>query len=309
MSYILRVKIIGVSNEAGDVAVNMQCHLTDTTGIPFTTSGTNSFGTLDEFVVRAPKSSIPGTGRLAYLTALAADAIALKYDANLDATGEDGSDVLVMETTSVDRIFLDLLVDGPGVTTPTPLISVLSTTNVLLTDPLILEFTGDAVSNEIAVTGDLTLDDNTITSMSSTTGLADGMFISGPGIPSFATIVSITAADEIIISQNALLTSVTAALVFTDNPDSEFLTSVTPAILSDRYVGMSIVGAGLPDNTTIAEVISSSEARLSTLATSTETTETYAITGTASYFFDTSGLTVDYTDLQRVLDIVDFDLL
>lgn len=305
MSYVLRVKIIGVANEAGDVAVNMQCHLTDTNGVPFTTTD----GTLDEFVVRAPKSSDPGTGRLAYLTGLAEDAIALKYNTYLSATGSDGLDVLTMATTAVDQVFLDLLVDGPGISAPTPLLSVLSTTDVLLTDTLTLEYTGDTISNEIDETGDVTLDDNTITSMSSTADVTAGMFISGPGIPAFATVVSVTSGTEIVISQNAVLTTGSAAVVFTDNPESEYLTAVSPAILQDSYVGMSITGDGIPDGTTIAEVIAPDELRLSTLATSTNTTSTYSITGAASYFFDTSGLTIDYTDLQRVLDIVDFDNL
>ena len=305
MAYILRVKIIGVANEAGDVAVNMQCHLTATAGVPFT----NTAGVLDEFVVRAPKSSDPGTGRLAYLTGLAEDAIALKYDVSLAADGSDGSDVLTMATTAVDQIFLGLLVDGPGVTTPTPLISVLSTTDVLLTDTLTLEYTGDTISNEIDETGDVTLDDNTITSMSSTADVTAGMFVTGPGIPVFASVVSVTSGTELVISQNAVLTTGSAALVFTDNPESEFLTAVTPAILQDSYVGMSIVGDGIPDGTLIAEVIATDELRLSALATSTNTTSAYSIAGTAPYFFDTSGLTVDYTDLQRLLDIVDFDNL
>lgn len=305
MSYILRVKVIDVVNEPNDVAVQLQSHLTDTAGVPFL----NSSGRLDEFIIRAPKSSIPGTGIIAYLNALALEQIAIKYDAELTAIGEDGSDVLSMSTSDVDSVFTDLLVDGPGLSSPSALISITSPTQILLADPLTLEYTADTTNPEFTKTGDLTLDDNIITSMSNVTDIEVGMSISGAGIPVFATVSSILSSSSIAMTQNAVASGTGVSLTFSSHPDSSLLKSVSPAILSERYVGMGISGPGIPEDTTIAEVNSSSELLLSTSATATNIGATYTVTGEASYFFDTSALTIDLSDLVRVDSIIDFSAL
>jgi len=303
--YTLRVKVIDVVNEPNDIAVECRSHLTDSLGIPFL--GSN--GRIDEFTVRAPKSSVPLTGTTAYLEALALEQIAFKYDADLSAIGTTGSKILLLSTTSVDRLFTELLVDGPGLTAPATLDSITSTTQILLSDTLTLEYTGDTVNAEFTETGTVTLDSNTITAMSDTSNILPGMNISGTGIPAFATVVSVTSGTEIVITQNAVASAGGATLTFSIDPDSLFLTAVTPAILSDRYIGMVVAGPGIPVGTTVVEVNSSSELELSASATSDNTTATYTITGAANYFFDTSGLTVDLTDLQRVVDLIDFSAL
>ena len=79
MAYVLKVKTIGVANEAGDRAVVLTCHLTDSLSVPFT--DTNN--AIENFTVRAPASSIPGSGYLAYLTDLTEIEIGKKYDKTL----------------------------------------------------------------------------------------------------------------------------------------------------------------------------------------------------------------------------------
>jgi hypothetical protein len=306
VAYILRVKVVNVVNEPNDVAVELQTHLTDDFGVPFIDPTTSR---LDEFTIRAPKSSVPGAGLLAYLTALATTQISLKYDLELVATGIDGSDEVSLLATDVDKVFTDLLVDGPGLSAPATLDSVISTTQILLSSSLTLEYTADTTNQEFSVTGTVTLDDNTITAMSDTSNIEQGMNIFGTGIPAFATVVSVLSASSIVITQNAVVSAGGTTLTFSIDPDSTLLTAVSPAILTDRYEGMVVDGPGVVTGTTVAAVNSGSELVLSEPATADNTTATYTITGSAFYFFDTSGLTIDFTDLQRVIDIIDFTAL
>lgn len=306
MAYILRVKVIDVVNEPNDVAVEMIAHLTDDFGVPLVDSATSR---IDEFTIRAPKSSVPGSGLLAYLTALAVDQIAFKYDMDLRATGVDTSDKLTLATADVTALFTDLLVDGPGLTTPASLDSIISGTQILLSSALDLEYTADTVNREFTKTGDVVLDDNVINSMSNTTGIEQGMNISGTGIPAFATVTSVLSGTSIVITQNAVISAGGTTLTFSIDADSLLLTAVSPAILTDRYVGMVVDGPGIVEDTTVVDVNSTSELVLSAPATADNTTATYTITGAATYFFDTSGLTIDFTDLQRVIDIIDFTAL
>lgn len=305
MSYILRVKVIDVVNEPNDVAVELKSHLTDTAGVPFL----NTLGRVDEFTIRAPKSSIPGTGIVAYLSALALEQIAFKYDVELTATGEDGSDILSLAATDVERVFTDLLVDGPGLSAPSVLTSVTSTTQILLADALTLEYTADTINQEFTETGDLTVDDNVITSMSDTSNIEIGMSITGAGVPVFSTVSSILSGSSIAMTQNAVATVGSATLTFATDPDSLLLSSVSPAILTDRYVGMEVYGPGIPTGTTVTAVNSTSELELSANATADNIGATYTITGSAPYFFDTSALIIDLSDLTRVDTIIDFSAL
>lgn len=305
MAYILRVKVIDVINEPNDVAVQLQSHLTDDFGVPFL----NTTNRIDEFIIRAPKSSVPGTGIPAYLETLALEQIALKYEFNLAATGENGSNVLALSTTDVQKLFTDLLVDGPGLSAPSNLDSVISTTQIQLADNLTLEYTANTTNREFTETGTVTSGSNSITGMSSTTNIETGMSIEGTGVPVFATVASVVSSSEIVMTQNAVASAGGTTLTFATDPDSLLLTSVSPAILSDRYVDMVVAGPGIPVGTTVASVTSTSELVLSANATSDNTGATYTITGSASYFFDTSGLVIDFTDLTRVDTIIDFSAL
>lgn len=293
-------------NESNDVAVELQSHLTDDVGIPFVDPTTSR---LDEFTIRAPKSSVPGTGLLAYLTALAIDEIGNKYDVNLNATGADSSDELELAATDVDKLFTDLLVEGPGLAAPVTLTSITSGTRVLLSSALTLSYTADTTNQEFTVTGTVTSGSDTITGMSDTSNIEQGMSITGTGIPSFATVSSVISASSIVMTQNAVASAGGTTLTFSVDPDSSLLTSVSPAILTDRYIGMVVDGPGIVEGTTVLEINSSSELVLSEPATANNTGATYTITGEASYFFDTAGLTIDFTDLQRVIDIIDFTAL
>lgn len=308
--YFLKVKIINVKNEAGDVVVELTSHLVDSAGVAFTNTTSNG-SSIDTFIIRAPASSLPGAGYLAYLTALAQDEIAKHYNISLPATGIHGGDTLLMTANDISsNLFIDLEVDGPGLTAAETLVSVISPTEILLSGTLNLEFTGNTASPEITRTGDVTITSSTISGMSSTSGLEGGMIVDGLGIPSGALILAINSGTEIVISQNALATNSGVTLTFTTDPESEYLDSLSPAIFDDRYLDLGITGPDIPADTTIEEVISSSRVRLSQSATGDNTGATYSIEDNSiNYDFDTNTLTVDYSDLQRVVDIINFNIL
>lgn len=75
--------------------------------------------------------------------------------------------------------------------------------------------------------GDLTISTATVTNIASTTGMLPGRFITGIGIPSNTTILTVDSATQITLTQNALVTA-TAALL--SNSTSSFTTpqSVVP---------------------------------------------------------------------------------
>lgn len=308
--YVLKVKTINVKNEAGDSAVELVSHLADSAGVPFTTETSNG-NSIDTFIIRAPASSLPGSGYLAYLTALAGDEIAKHYNVTLPANGEDGGDTLLMTADDISgNLFLGLQVDGPGLASAETLDSIISPTEILLSGPLTLEFTGSTKSPEITYAGDVTLDSQTISNMSSTSGLVGGMTISGLGVPAGASILAVNSATEIVISQNALATNASTPLTFATDPESAYLDSLSPALFDDRYLDLAVTGPGIPNNTVIEEVVSSSRIRLSQNATGTNSGAAYSIeSNSIAYDFDTGALVVDYSDLQRVVDIINFGAL
>ena len=306
MPYALRVQSIDVINEAGDAAVELVSHLVDDLGVPFTTSS----GALDQFIIRAPASDLPGSGFQTYLETLALEEIAKKYDASYPATAEHNSNILSLLETDVDRVFLDLQVDGPGLSAPATLISVLSATEIRLSSTVTREFTGDTTSPEIITTGDVTASDTVITNVGSTTGIESGMSITGTGVPFGAIVQSVDTATQITISQDIVTSGSGVTLTFTTNPETFFLDSVSPAILTSDFEGMTVTGAGIPTDTTIEEVISTSRLRLSQAATSTNAAATYTFSGSVPYAFDTSTLTIDVsTEIARVVSIIDFTAL
>jgi hypothetical protein len=308
--YFLKVKTISVTNEAGDSVVELRSHLADSAGVAFTTQ-TGNGRTLDTFTIRAPASSLPGSGYLAYLTALAQDELAKHYNVALEGTAEHGGDTLLMSEDDISgNLFIGLQADGPGLAAPETLDSIISPTEILLSGTFNMDFTGNSTSPEISRTGNVTLDSPTISGMSSTTGLEGGMIVDGFGIPSGAVILAVNSGTEIVISQNALATTGGASLTFTTNAESAYLDSLSPAIFDDRYMDLGITGPNLPADTIISEVVSSSRVRLSQNATGSNTGATYSIgDNIISYDFDTSTLTVDYSDLQRVVDIINFSVL
>ena len=221
--------------------------------------------------------------------------------------GIHGNDTLLLSESDVSGLFIDLLVTGPGLSAAANLDSIVATTEILLSSTVTLEFTGDSTSPDIIYTGTVSSGSQVITGMSSTTDLVGGMTITADGVPTGSVIVAIdSGASTVTSSQQALSSPGAVSITFNDNDESNFLDSLSPAIFDESYVGMPISGPNLQTNTTILEVISSSRVRLSLPATGTGVGGTYTISGPAGYFFDTSGLVVDYTDLQRVVDIINF---
>jgi len=302
MSYILRVKQISVAYESGDSVVIVTCYLTDSAGIAFK----NSNGEIDTFTIRAPKSSVPLTGILTYLTDLAQDQIGFKYDQQLSGTGTNGSNILTLSTSDIAKIFIDDTISGVGITTTLNVDSIKSTTELLLSGNLALAYTGNTTSPSFTYTGNVASGSNVITSMSSIAGIVGGMAITGYGIPNGASVSSINSPTSIVITQNALASTTGATLTFSTNPSSSYVTSLNPAIFTIAYEGLTITGPSISRGTTISQAISTSEVLLSQAATGTTTGGTYVISGSPTYSFDTSAWVVDYTSLQKVIDIIDF---
>jgi len=306
MGYTLKVRTINVVNETNDVVVLLISHLTDDFGIPFRTSS----NTIDSFTIRVPKSSLPGTVDLAFLTGLAEDQIAIKYNKTLTAQGSDGSDVLFMSEIDVSGLFIDLLVDGPGLTASANLDSIIGTTEIQLDTALTLDFTGNTTAPSFTVTGDTTISTATITGIADTSNIENGMFIAGAGIPAGSTVSSVISGTSVQITQLALATASGVTMTLETDSDSAFLDSLSPANFDTRYIGLPIEGPSLELDTTILGIESTSKIELSRNATATSVGGAYTISsGQIPFTFDTSGLTIDFTDLQRVVDIIDFSAL
>ena len=303
--YTLKVKKISVNNEAGDTTVIVTCYLLDSNNISFK----NSNGEVDTLTIRAPKSSIPLSGYLAYLTGLATAQIAYKYNKDLSATGVHNSNQLTLSEMDLKNLFIDLRVSGVGITSTLDLDSITSVSNIKLSGNVTLQFTGNTTSPTFTKTGDTTISTNVISNMSSTTGILGGMVVTGTGIPNGAVVVSILSSTDIVISQNALASNAGITLTFSTDSNSQYLTSLSPAIFTSKYEGLTITGPSIAKSTTILEVVSTSTVKLSQNATGGTTGGTYLISGTPIYHFDTAGLTVDYTSLQKVVDIIDFSNL
>lgn len=303
--YTLKVKKISVENESGDTTVIVTCYLLDGNNISFK----NSNGELDTFTIRAPKSSLPLSGYLTYLTGLATAQIAYKYNKTLSAVGVDGSDTLTLSEADIKSVFIDMKVSGPGISTTLDVESITSVSNIKLSGDLTLEHTGNTTAPTFTHTGDTTISSNTITNMSATTNIVEGMVVSGLGIPSGAVVISILSSTSIVISQNALATNAGITLTFSTNANSQYVTSLNPAIFTTKYEGLTITGTNIARNTTVLETISTSSIKLSQNATGGATGATYVISGTPTYYFDTAGWTVTYSGLQKVVDIIDFSNL
>jgi hypothetical protein len=301
--YTLKVKKISVANESGDSVVIVTCYLVDSNGIAFK----NSNGEVDTFTIRAPKSSVPLSGILAYLEGLAEDQILFKYTQELNAVGTDSSDILMLSESDIKKVFIDHTVSGVGISTNLNLDSIKSTTEAILSGDLTLEFTGNTTSPSFTRTGNVVISSNVISNVSpNTTGIVGGMSISGYGIPNGAVVIAINSSSQIVISQNALASTTGATLTFSTDSESAYATSLNPAIFTTVYEGLTIEGPSIPRDTTILTVESTSRVKLSQNATATTTSGTYVISGSPLYTFDPAGWTVDYADLSKVTDIIDF---
>lgn len=302
MSYTLKVQKINVVYEAGDSVVEVVCYLSDPNGIAFK----NSNNEVDTFIIKAPKTSIPGSGVLAYLTGLASDEIAYKYTKQLAATGAHNSALLRMSESDVKNLFVDLKVSGVGIATSANLVSIKSSTEILLSDNLTLEYTANTTAPSFTITGDVASASNIISNVSSVANVVNGMTISGYGIPNGATVLAINSPTSITMSQNALSTNAGITLTLATDSESQYLTSLNPAIFTTAYEDLLVSGPSLLRDTTILEVETTSRAKLIQNATGATTAGTYVISGSPTYSFDASNLVIDYSALQTVVDIIDF---
>ena len=186
MSYDYKVKVkkIGIVNEAGDRVVLITCYIVDFYGVALKAVD-NSI----TFDVRVPKSApIPSSIATTYLPDLAKAQIAKKYNRYLTATytPTHGSNKLLFYSTDVDKLFVGLTVTGPGIMN----------------------------SYTVTYTGNTTISNNIITSMSSVVGLFVGMLITGTNIPSGSTIQYINSSSSITLSQNAIATASSSSFIF-----------------------------------------------------------------------------------------------
>ncbi|MEI7908109.1 MAG: hypothetical protein WCK77_00605 [Verrucomicrobiota bacterium] len=139
----------------------------------------------------------------------------------------------------------------------------------------------------------------TTVTVASTAGLVAGMTVTGTGITSSATIVSIFDATHYAISQN--LGNSTATINFThtlalSSTTTSASTRVGVASTAGMVAGMAVTGTGIPASTTIASVTDATHYVLSAAATATGTNNlTYTNTLAATYSSTTSTVTVDST--------------
>lgn len=298
MSYKVKVKKIGIVNEAGDRVVLITCYLVDPFGIALkAVDGSITFD------VRVPKSApIPDPVLINYLPNLAVAQIAKKYNRYLTATSTPihGSNKILFKSTDVDKLFTGLTVSGPGIATTANLNSISAPTEIQLSSNLTLQIPTSTTAPFLTKTGDTTIDSNVLTNLSNTTGLIGGMFITGTGIPYGSTILAINSSTSITITQKATSGGTGNTFTFTTVTDSIYLTTTAPYFYSTIYENLTVVGPNtIPKNTTIEEVISTTKVKLTNNATDTASGTT-TISGSFNYYFDTVSLTLDTSELSNI---------
>jgi len=309
MSYIVKVKKISVVNEVGDRVVVINCYILDSAGTAIKSIDGGEIG----FDIRAPKSAPLSDPILTnYLPDLAKDQIKKKYNRYLTVTTTPthGSNKLLFNASDIDKLFTGLTVTGPGITSATTLTSITTPTEIQLSSNLTLQLTGSTTSPSLTPTGTTTLDSAIITLMSSTTGIVGGMFVSGTGIPYGSTVLSVNSASSITLTQKATASNSGVTFTITTVADSIYLTTVIALFTSTVYEGLTISGTSIPRNTTIDEVINSTKVKLTNNATGASTS-TRTISGSPVYYFDTSNIVFDTSELSNISDLplINFDQL
>jgi hypothetical protein len=132
------------------------------------------------------------------------------------------------------------------------------------------------IRNCYSMTGNTTNLSTTISSIPSTAGLAPGAAISGAGIPANAYIVSVTDANDIVISAAATATATGVALAFTPKTlicnfptGSPTVNVVNGGTTTGLTVGQVVIGQGISAaaTTTIASIVNSTQFTISTATT------------------------------------------
>ena len=306
MGYKVKVKKIAVVNEAGDRTVVITAYLIDTAG-----SAIQAVDNSITFDVRAPKSSLPVSGRDTWLVNLTKDQISKKYNRYLTVTKSPthNTNKLLFNSTDVSKLFNGLTVIGPGISTTANLDSITTPTEIQLSSVLTMQITGTTVAPSISMSGTTVLDSTTVT-VANTTSLIGGMSISGTGIPYGSIILSVVTGTTFTINQKATVSG-TNTLTFATITDSIYLTAGTSYFTSTVYEGLTIAGiSSIPRNTTIDQVISATKIKLFNNATAAAT-GTCTISGSCVYYFDTVNLTLDTNEISAIvtLPIIDFDNL
>jgi microcystin-dependent protein len=116
------------------------------------------------------------------------------------------------------------------------------------------------------ISGITTNTSTTVNGINSTTYLYAGMKISGTGIPSGATISSVST-NSIVISAAATASSTSLASSSTTNAS----TTVTVSSTSNLFAGQAVSGSGIPTGAYIVSVTSSTTITISSAATATAT--------------------------------------
>jgi len=190
--------------------------------------------------------------------------------------------------------------------------ALLSDTYIQMSNTLILQYTGTTTGPGFSVTGDLASGSNIVTNVSSISGIVAGMSIVSSYLP-YNTVVTtiLTSPNKLILSQSAQASASGATLALSTATNNDKVTGISPANLDDNYLDMTIefsTSSVLSDGTTLSDVLTSSSATISSGALLT-TTSAFTLSGEVSYSVDTSVLSIDYSDLQRVVDTINFNLL
>jgi len=359
MSYKVKVKKIGIVNEAGDRVVLLTCYLVDSLGVALqAVDGSITFD------VRVPKSKIPTLNLPSDLIGLVKNQIAVKYNRYLTVTytPTHASNRLLFSSTDVSKLFTGLTVTGPGIPTsyfstsatgnttvssgiitsiatygivsgmlitgtgipsgtfvstvspssitisqnatvtgtgtfvfssPTILNSITTPTEIQLSIPLVLQLASATVSPSLTATGNTTIDsftytgnttinNSTISGITTTAGIMPGMTITGAGISSSTTVLTVLT-NSITISQNATATATGVTLTFSGYTYSNVITGMSST--TNIATGMSISGTSIPYGSTVLTINSSTSITINQKATAINTGITFTFSTVANSIY------------------------
>jgi hypothetical protein len=299
INYTFKIAKFALDSTPGDTTITITGFLMDTNGYPFTSNSR-----LDTFLVQTIKSQLPLSNYAAYFAGLAAAAINLKYTFSVTGTATNGNSSLT-GISSTSGILSGMSVTGPGVPASSVVIGVPSSTQINISNNMVTQVTGTLTAPEIVKTGDITTNSDTISNLSSTADLTVGMLITGANIPSGTTIKQIVDGTTILTTIMSMATASGQSLTFSPNTNSYLVTSVSPTIMASTHVGLTITGTGIPDDTTISEITSSSSFKISKAATQGGS-QTLSISGSYPFVFSTANWSIDYSELNTLVSQINF---
>lgn len=302
-TYRLRVRKTTLHNASNDLGILLTSYLTGgTTNEPIY----DADGRVDLFVIQTAKSLLPGSGYLAFLQTVATNAIATRYNLTVSGTGTHASNIIT-GIADTSGIIPGMAITGPGVPASSTIAAVLSGNSVQVSSNLTRNYTATTAASSIVRTGTTTSTSFNITVLAQTSDLTVGMLVTGSGVPVGSTITTILSGTSVAISMAATASAATA-LTFSPNPASTTLTSVSPAELTSSYVPMGVTGTNISTDTSVRNVLSASSFVMTNNATAGGATS-ISFTGPANFAISTSNWTFDFTDLQKVVNEINFGLL